>query len=159
MLFCIPALAPGLFMDHWGLSSIAWLFVFVALFVMFLLVGIRALEWAAYPKGTTRTHPGLIYMTVVASYALMSALLGGWWVEYRLISLCEHLQTQIRSLPPGTKPESIPFAPTHRLIFTHATVGLDLDAQKRITFLVQDQRNLFFSGYFVNAEEIRHVWD
>lgn len=159
MLFCMPALAPGLFMDHWGWSSIAWLFVIVTVFAASLIVGIGTIEWIASPKGTTRTRPGLVYMAVVASYALLSALLGGWWVEYRLISLCEHLQSQIRSLPPGTKLESIQFASTHRLIFTRATVELFLDEQSRISFLVEDQRDLFFSGYYVNADEIRYVRD
>jgi hypothetical protein len=97
-------------------------------------------------------------MSVIACYALLSALLGGWWVEYRLTSLCDHLQRQIRSLPAGANPETIPYAPTHRLIFTHATVGYDLDSENRIAFLVQDQRDLF-SGYYVTADEIRYVRD
>ena len=146
-------------MDHWGLSSIAWLFAFLAAFVCCLFAGIRAIEWVASPKGMTRTHPALIFMIVVASYALLSSLFGCWWVEYRLNSLCEQLQNQIRSLPPATKPESISFPTTHRLIFAKASVRPFVDDQLRITFRVEDPRDLFLPSYYVNAYEIRYSRD
>jgi hypothetical protein len=159
LLFCLPGLATGLFMDQWGLRSVAWLFVFVALLVACLFAGLRTIAWLASPKGSTRTHPALVYMTAFSLYALTSALFGDWWVEYRLTSLCEHLQNQIRTFPQGAKPESLLYPSTHRLIFTHATVTHGLDAQNGITFLIQDQRGLLFSGYYVNANEIRNVSD
>lgn len=159
LIFCLPALATGLFMDQWGLRTIAWAFIFLTMFVFCVFSGIRAIEWMASPKGTTRTHPFLIFVAVIASYALLSALLGTWWVEYRLTSLCERIQSQIRTLPPGTRPESIPFKATHRLIFSQAKVRTYLDPQNRITFVIEDQRDLFYSAYHVSADEIRYHRD
>lgn len=159
LLFCMPALATGLVMDQWGLRSLAWLFTIVASGATIIFAGYRVLEWLAYPKGTTRTQPGLIYLAVVACYALSGSLLGACWVEYRFTSLCEQLQSQIRALAPESKPDALIVEPSYRLIFMHAEVSAYLDDSGQVNCAIDDPRDFFYSVYYVSADEIRYHKD
>lgn len=152
LLWSMPALATGLFMDSWGANTLAWGFVVLAIIIAVVGVVIWLIPPTPFP-------PVLAHLIVIAGYAFGSALAGSWWVDYRLHTLSLQLQEQLRSLPPGTAVVSIPFASTHRLIFDHADVGIYMDEQDGITFVIDDHREMLLSRHYVTANEIRYIVD
>lgn len=135
----------------------ALVFIILGLFIlgMTLLAVIYAVELMAMGKKASGIRPILVYLAIFTGYGVFSAGVGHWFVEYRLASFCEHVQAEIRKLPPQASPDAIATLSGHRLIFTRPEVTVLRDDGSGITVRIEDPRGFLAPAFYVDAREIR----